>query len=413
MEHRATIWLIAAVALAGALPLHAQTTDAQPADSAPALDEALGSFQLPPQEDKPSAIQGPETADHPIVTQPLPTAPAKSAPPPVVPTAAAAKPTAKPAAKPAATVTEKPAAPTAQPREKPPEAAPGAPAAEQADSPAVNEITASEDAAPAPAPEPAPVVQEPAAPALVPATLTPETGSSLWGYLFVVLLLIPMGVAGYLFWRQNHRKSQRIFVLPIERPQPRTVARREDRANADAEVNPVAEADEDEAAIPASPLRHALETTSLSVTLVNATLSYQLTLTNTSRQMIRDIVITGDLVSAHSSLSMEEQLAGPVAGAALHRIAALLPGQSMFLNGQMRLPISAIRPLRREQAVLFIPLVRMRIEGEGLAGALLQTCVVGQKPSGPGAGLRPFRLDTGPRVYAEIGQRTLEAPIAA
>ena len=47
--------------------------------------------------------------------------------------------------------------------------------------------------------------------------------------------------------------------------------------------------------------------------------------------------------TAKKPASMEEQLAGPGGMAApLHQIPALLPGQSTFLNGQLRLPISAI-----------------------------------------------------------------------
>ncbi|AZI36824.1 hypothetical protein [Caenibius tardaugens] len=244
----------------------------------------------------------------------------------------------------------------------------------------------------------------------------------------MALLLIPMAIGGYLFWRHNQGSRRTLAVEEIERPQPRPIpapasaaapepsppARIRGPAPAPEPVA-VAPVPQSEDAAPAStplgPLRYALETTSLSVSLVNATLSYQLTLTNTSQQMLRDLAIHGDLISAHASISPEEQFAGPLGTQPpQHRIQALLPGQSTFLNGQLRLPISAIRPLRRDSAVLFVPLARLRIEAVGLDSALVETCVVGQKPAGPGAGLRPFRLDTGPRVYAEIGQHTLDQP---
>ncbi|OCC25178.1 hypothetical protein MB02_00330 [Croceicoccus estronivorus] len=241
----------------------------------------------------------------------------------------------------------------------------------------------------------------------------PVNNDPWWRYVLLGLLLFPMGFAAGQFWRHNKGMRKSSFAPTIERPKPRAVPARaapENDQPAAPEPLPGAFDEELERAEAAQlpPLRHALETTSLSVTLVNALLSYQLTLTNASRQMIRDIRIAGDIVSAHSSQSMEEQLSGPDGNAVLHTVSGLLPGQSIFLNGQLRMPIAAIRPVKREHAMLFIPLIRMRIEAEGLASALVQTCVVGQHPAGPGAGLRPFRLDAGPRVYTEIGQRTLQ-----
>jgi hypothetical protein len=157
-----------------------------------------------------------------------------------------------------------------------------------------------------------------------------------------------------------------------------------------------------------SPLRCALEATRLSLTLLNALLSYRLTLHNLSNNIIRDISIGSDLVTAHASLPINQQIAD--AEQVLqqkHGIALLLPGQNVQLSGELRLPIPAIQPLRRGDAVMFVPLLRLRIDAEGLDQIVLQTVVIGQKPAGPGAGLRPFRLDLGPRIYGEIGHRLL------
>jgi hypothetical protein len=406
MVSKATIVTMAATALAAAAPARAQTAG------------GVEGFQLPPSAPD---IQGPVTPDNPIVERRAP-APKPATPPKVeipAPKPATPKPATESAAAAEKPAAPKPATPKATDSAKPkpgtqPVAEPAAPAT-QASEPAASPERTAEPAAPetvlppAPAPMETPAVTARPVPVIAPAppaTAAVETSDSgWWRYLVVALLLIPMGVAGFLFWRQNRGRREGVFVLPIERPKPRPVTLPEEPASVQDEV--VAE----EEPVFAGPLRHALESTSLSVSLINATLSYQLTLTNTSGQMIRNVAIFGDLVSAHASLSVEEQLAGPGGThAPLHLIPALLPGQSTFLNGQLRLPISAIRPLRRDEAVLFVPLARMRIEAEGLEGALVQTCVVGQKPAGPGAGLRPFRLDTGPRIYAEIGQRTLDLP---
>ena len=55
-------------------------------------------------------------------------------------------------------------------------------------------------------------------------------------------------------------------------------------------------------------------------------------------------------------------------------------------------------------------LARLRVEASTAAGTSLvqvQTWVVGELPEAPGAALRPFRLDLGPRTYSRLGQRAV------
>ena len=257
----------------------------------------------------------------------------------------------------------------------------------------------------------APVTQAPSAPA---AAAPASTGTPLWQYLAGVLALLALGAGALALFRRRREKVEFETVMAIERPRVPAAAV-PDTAEEPMDGEPFAEGiplpvpAEPEASLGDGPLRYALETTNLSISLINATLSYQVTVTNTSDQPIHNIAIFGDLASAHASLTAEEQLAGPgTSGPPLHRIPALAAGQSAFFNGQLRLPLAAVRAVRREQVVMFIPLARMRIEADGLDDAVVQTCVVGQKPTGPGAGLRPFRLDTGPRIYPDIGLRPLE-----
>src|SRR5690606_1750871 len=66
--------------------------------------------------------------------------------------------------------------------------------------------------------------------------------------------------------------------------------------------------DEDNEELPERPLRIALEPARLSVSLLNATLSYRILLTNLGDVPLRDISIDGDMISAHASLSQEEQI---------------------------------------------------------------------------------------------------------
>jgi hypothetical protein len=150
------------------------------------------------------------------------------------------------------------------------------------------------------------------------------------------------------------------------------------------------------------PLQLALEPLKVSLTLLNATLSYRLEIANRGTQPVTNLQIEADMISAHASLSREEQLAGPGAGAAtVHRIARLEPGEKQVVQGEFRLPFPQIVPIRQGSAALLMPLARFRARGDG-AAPVLRTFVVGQPGS---SGLQPFRLDQGPRVYPTVSQR--------
>lgn len=169
--------------------------------------------------------------------------------------------------------------------------------------------------------------------------------------------------------------------------------------------------------ISAEPLAFVLEATRLSATLVNATLSYRLTVTNHGPVALSDIAIGGDMISAHASRAMEEQLglSGPDLPD-LHRIADLAPGEQVVLAGEMRLPLAAVTPIRNGSAQLFVPLARIDAWATAAGGGAVRAraaFLVGQSPPLPeaiNARLQPFRLDLGPRVYDQIGQRALAVP---
>ncbi len=458
MIPKATRIALATTALAAAVSAHAQTTG-----------EGLENFRLRPTAPN---IQGPTTPDNPIIErpapQPQPSQPPKAAPPVSKPeTPKAETPKAPPAkaetaktaaprtneAKPANASRQEPVRPhtptTGQPAPKPAadankpvaDAKSGqVPPAPAPTAPPVAVNPAPTPAAPQPTPQAAPsqpqvAPAQPAAAALPPLPGESATnGKPWWLYPALALLLLCIVIGGLLFWRKRRDQAQFDTIMAIERP------RLQPAEGGTTQVQPPIPAPEPEslpepaaatvapevATAPAAPAAqkpptvndHAspplgcmLETTSLSVSLVNATLAYQVTLANASNEPIRNLAIFGDLVSAHASVPMDEQLAGPgAASAPLHRLPELPAGQTISFNGQLRLPLNAIRAVRSEQAVMFIPLARMRVEAEGLPKAVIQTCVIGQKPNGPGAGLRPFRLDTGPRIYPDIGQRALDVP---
>jgi len=154
-----------------------------------------------------------------------------------------------------------------------------------------------------------------------------------------------------------------------------------------------------------------LEARRMSASLMATTLSYTLTLTNNSPETLSALAIEGDMIAAHASLPPEQQIASDTQRLELrHALVTLAPGESAEFKGDFRLPLASLNPIRAGDAAFFVPLARLRVEASTAAGKPLvqaRTYVVGETGDAPGAGLRPFRLDLGPRTYSRIGQRAV------
>jgi hypothetical protein len=152
----------------------------------------------------------------------------------------------------------------------------------------------------------------------------------------------------------------------------------------------------------AEPLDVSLEPMRLSLTLMNATLNWRLQISNQAASPLTDLAIRADMISAHASMSREEQLSGPGNTAIpLRQIERLEPGESRTVEGEFRLPLHQIVPIRQGSAVLLVPLARFRLAAEG-SRPIVRTFAIGQP--GNGSGLQPFRLDQGPRIYPTLAQ---------
>ena len=167
------------------------------------------------------------------------------------------------------------------------------------------------------------------------------------------------------------------------------------------EPEPVAAAPAEEA----HPLHIAIELRKLTLTLMNATLGYRLTLTNAGAVPLEGIGVAADLIGAHASLPREAQLASPATELPVrHHLAGLAPGESGEVTGELRLPLNQLRPITQGRAQLFVPLARFRIGADGQEARCF-TLVAGQpSPSGNGA-IQPVRLDHGPRIYDGLAGR--------
>lgn len=355
-------------------------------------------FSLPPGTASPSARPaGPVDADAPVV-RPRPTQ------------TATPQPSATPTAAPAATPTPTPPA-TRQPVVRPSTAPRQAPAASTA---APSDLLALPGAA-----SPAPTAAFPTAiPTLAPAPAasTPaaeQAPASDWaafavGALVGALALLAL-VGGLLWWRRKSSAAPEVEFEPpvVAKPQPAP----EPEAPAAAPPPPPAPAPEPIAAPKPEGLQIALEARRLDASLMATTLAYQLKLTNHGATPLSALAIEGDMVAAHSSLPVEQQIASPGQKLELrHALVELAAGESAEFKGELRLPLTAITPIRAGNAAYFVPLARLRVEAAQAANEALviaQTFVIGELPEQPGGALRPFRLDLGPRTFGKLGQRAV------
>jgi len=377
---RRSTFLLAGTAAMLAAPVAAQVSD----------------FRLPPGPTPTPRVVGP------LPDTPVPRASPTPAPTPTATTAAPAPSPAAPAATPTAGVPS-PAA-TSQPRAS----------GRGADNPPVPTASPSASAAPLPAPviatpipsatssaAPQPAVAEPAAP-------PPEAPrGSWWPWIAVVFALAAAAIAGLFWLRRRVGPLGPVVVAEIERPRvPPAPALDPAPSPPAAPVSAAAPVQPPEPrADEAHPLHIAIELRKLSLTLMNATLGYRLTLMNAGTEPLRDISIAADLIGAHGSLPREAQLAGPDTELApRHFLAGLLPGESGDLAGELRLPLSEVRPISQGRAQLLVPLARFRIAAEGEEPRCF-TLVTGEpSPSGNGS-IQPVRLDFGPRVYHGLAGR--------
>ncbi len=353
-----------------------------------------------------SRAAGPVDDQNPIVRAPSPRpspAPVLTPEPVVTPAPAPAASSPAPSTRPAP-ASPRPASGAAAPGTRRIEAAPaGVPAATPSPTPASGAAL-----------PPSGTVPEPAIAATnsfaLPQTSDPAPTSAAAGWYWPWIA----GAAGLLaslfallWWRRRPRDEQLEFdppVVPAPSPAP-----------APAPAPQPAPAAPKPAAAPlpesASGLAIALEAQRITASLMATTLNYTLRLTNNSGQSLSALAVEGDMISAHASLPPEQQIANDNQRLELrHALVTLAPGESAEFTGDFRLPLSAITPIRAGEAAYFVPLARLRVEASQHSGQQMvevQTFVVGELPEQPGAALRPFRLDLGPRTYSRIGQRAV------
>ncbi|MCJ1962392.1 hypothetical protein [Novosphingobium mangrovi (ex Hu et al. 2023)] len=409
------------------------------APSASAQERAPWSLPAGPASQSAPDVAGPVDPEDPTTlpggVQPLPPLPIPTQSPAPAPSPS---PTPTPAADPSATPTPD-ARPTARqaPSPTPSERArpePSRPAQESAPTPAMPRATPTptpEDAearetaspvAPSPAPEPA---------SATPARPEDTTEAwPLWWWALPAGLLALLLLGGFALARRKS-EGRKVAPQPAPRPTPRPTPRPAAAPTPSPDVAPPAPTPAPTptpvpAPPPASnrPQAHgeiAFEAVSLRLSLVYASLRFRLSLRALTE--IPPANLHADLTSAHGSASREEQLAPALESLpVIASLPGLREGEDIVREGELQLPLSAIRAVNEGSARFFVPLVRLALVadmahpeasaaqpelGLGLVFTVGQPGRAGA--DSPTSALAPIRIDTGPRDMAVLDVREIAA----
>ena len=149
-----------------------------------------------------------------------------------------------------------------------------------------------------------------------------------------------------------------------------------------------------------------------SATDEEASVDFALAITNSGDAPARNVRMEarlfalGDDHDAVLTRFFADPLARPVAIAG-----TLVPGVGTEMRAKVTLPRAAVRPIQVADRTLFVPLVAFNLlydwdDGAGTqTGQTARSFVVGRETRPPAAKMAPFRLDQGPRIYRQVGQR--------
>ena len=212
----------------------------------------------------------------------------------------------------------------------------------------------------------------------------------IWGTLAAALLLL-LALAVFLLARRRRKPTmQQAEVADLSGPPLR-------------EVGPASSL-----AQPAAPsLEVEAHAVTLSRSVMNASISYRVTMVNRGREPITLIEVHGDVTTAHGRVPAAQQLADTEQSfPELHTHARLAPGERITMRGELRLPLREIRALRQGSVPVFVPLLRLTVRAQNMQPKAY-TYVIGTRAAEKGSRPNPFRLDEPPRSYAQLTTRAL------
>ncbi|MGB5778327.1 hypothetical protein [Allopontixanthobacter sediminis] len=419
MRPRLTSSLLAIAIAHGSLTLAGAAVAATPAATA----TPPGGFRLPPAP-SPTAtpdVQGPVDIEGPVPIEPrVIRTPRPSPAPSPTPTATQRQlPTILAEPSPAQPLETRRFTPAA--RATPGQLTPGdeTPAPGQSASDSLDLTPAEPVTGSLPTAAPLPGLGEDLATSATPGLSEDQGGTANWSLWFALATALAVAAGAAYLWRVR-RQTALVGFAPIEPP----LVRRPEPApspSAPRAPQPAAQplpgaspvpskvpaAAAPAAATKARPFSIQVVPGKLSRSMMNATLSCAITIHNHSALAFENLQISGDLVTAHGKVPASEQLAdGATVLAPLDTMPALAAGEKAQLTASLNLPVNQIRTIAQGRAMLYVPLLRLRVTSDGL-DPVTQTFVIGMKPPGSGK-VQPFRLDEMPQTYNQIGSRALD-----
>lgn len=386
------------------MPTHPSPRAALIAASALALAagaraQDVGEYKLPPAPIPTTRPAGPVIPEAPVV---------RSADPRPEPSASPS-PTAS--ADPATETPETPASRPAPARAAAPNRRATATATTGPVTPAAAESDAVVSLAPTGPTEPAAAEPAASAPPPAPVTATPgESGWPLWWHAlggFGVIALPALFLLGRRRKRAFEPGDDPLIAARSANPPTPTPTRVTPPGPLVTPPDPTAQPSPPARSAGPAPLVLAFEAQKLSLSFMNARLTYRLALTNAGAAPTGPLQVAGDMISAHASRDRGAQLQPALAAMpVLHRVAQLAPQESIELDGEIVLPLSDVQALTSGRAVMLVPLVRLHVGAQGGSGET-RVFVVGE-PGAAGGRVQPIRLDLGPRPITPLAQAEIK-----
>jgi hypothetical protein len=369
----------------GALLLAAPAAAFQAQETNTVGPEEIRNFSLPgtrPAQPEPEPTIAPVT---PPVAQPQP--------PVATPTPVSTPPTPTPS--PAARAPETRAPTAAPPRTQPQdlqEALPPAPATPEP------EVAA-------PLPQGAPVAEQPAT-----AEPQPQTESGFpWLYLLLGAGIVGLGLFGWRRFRTVGTDAPaESFALAKAAPSPQPEPL--PQAVPAAAAAPAAAGASGEIGIVMRPwLELEFRPDRATATADGAGVQYEVIIRNVGNAPARNVRLAARMFNAGPEL--DQEIAAFFARGVDGRGAApltILPRTEVKINSVVSMPRAEMREIKVQGRSLFIPTVAFNLLyawGRDKTGQTCSSHIVGREPETPSQKMAPFRLDLGPRIYRQVGQR--------
>ncbi|SMQ61500.1 hypothetical protein SAMN06297468_0570 [Altererythrobacter xiamenensis] len=212
-----------------------------------------------------------------------------------------------------------------------------------------------------------------------------------WGWIAGALIALLALLAGFIVWRRHSEAAPPVIEKPV-------VAATTDAAAAAAAEKPRFVAN--------------VQVVSAQRSVMMVMVKYSLAIANRSDRAMRGLTVSADLVSARNQGGLDAQLATLAtelpASSSIERIG---PHQTQTVTGTLQLALQEVEVLRQGSIPMFVPLLRVRVEGENI-DPFVETYAVGVGNAGAGTRLHPLPLNGPPGSYEGVRAKPLAAKAA-